>query len=124
MDSRDCEQREQSILPSCTDRLPDQVLWVRTRPGPKLLDPSAVHLGNVEIAVLVDANSVHAPHPAGEVAPRAPGIQEMSVQVVLQNLRRSAIHCPQVAVGRNIDEVNIRRVLSEAPFVEILAILG
>src|SRR5438477_4144221 len=71
--------------------LADEKRRVRARSRAILLRTSAVDLGDVEVARLIDGEPVHAPEPAGEIAPRAPGVQEVAVEIVLQHLRRAAI---------------------------------
>ena len=61
------------------NRLADQERRVRAGARPVLLRAAVVDFGDVEVAVLVDAHAVHAPHAAGEITPRAPGILEVAV---------------------------------------------
>src|SRR5436305_4492821 len=58
--------------PGRTDRLSHDHGFIRSRSWPKLLRPSIVHLGDVDIAILADAHSMHVPHGAGPLAAAAP----------------------------------------------------
>src|SRR5262249_39940542 len=88
----------------------------------ELLHAAAVDFGDVKIALLVNAEAMHAPEAACEVAPYAPGIEEVAFEVVLKHLGRAAIECPQRAIGADVDQVNIGRLFAWAPLVEILSV--
>src|SRR5215472_18941429 len=72
------------LFPSGIHRFADQKRRVRSRPRPEFLYAPAIHLGDVEVAFLIDAESVHAPEASREIAPHAPGIKEVPFQIVFQ----------------------------------------
>src|SRR5512141_2522567 len=86
------------LSPGRVNRLADQLRRIRTRLRAKLLHPAAIDFGRIEVAFLIHAEAVYAPEAAREVAPDAPGIQELSVEIVLQHLRCAAIGGPQGTV--------------------------
>src|SRR5260221_14400711 len=82
------------LLPRRINRFADQERRVSPRPRPEFLYTAAVYFGDIEIAFLIDAEAMHAPECASSVAPDAPRIQEVSLQIVLQHLRGAAIGGP------------------------------
>ena len=76
----------EDLLPGGVDRLADQEGRVDALTRPEFLHAARIHFGDVEIAVLIDRESMHAPETAGEVAPDAPRVQEVSLQIVFQHL--------------------------------------
>src|SRR5262249_47428319 len=46
----------------------------------------------------------------------------MTVEVVLQHLRRTPIERPQCAVCSDVNQVNIRRFFTGTPFVQVLSV--
>ena len=91
-------------------RLADQELGVRAGARGELLGAAVIDFGHVEVAFLIDAEAVHAPEAAGEIAPGAPGIQEVPLQVVLQHLGGAAVEGPERAIRADVDQVNIGRI--------------
>src|SRR5438309_233441 len=87
-----------ALFPGRVNRFADQERRIRAGLGPVFLHAPVVHLGHIEIAVLVHARSMHSPHGARSVAPRAPRVEEMPGQIVLQRLGRSAVEGPQVSI--------------------------
>src|SRR5260370_17010966 len=63
---------------------------------------------------------VNSPKGAGERSVGAPGVQQLSVQVVLQKLVGHAINDPQMMIGRHH---NVERRTDMIPFAEILPVL-
>src|SRR6476659_5004022 len=94
-----------ALLPSHAQRLADQVIRVHTLTRTEFLRAALVDFRDVEAAVHIRAEIVHAPEPAREVAPRAPRIEEVAVEIVLEHLARAAIECPQGAVD-DVNKVN------------------
>src|SRR5215467_8802097 len=88
----------------------------------ELLDAAAIDFGDVEVAFLIDAETVHAPEPAGKIAPDAEGIEKVAFEIVLEHFRSAAVESPERAVGADVDEVNVRRLLAGAPFIEVFAV--
>src|SRR5262249_13148760 len=86
-----------------------------TRARLELLHAPAIDLGDVEITVGVDAQTMHAPHAAGEVAPRAPCVLEVAFAIPFDHLRRTPVRAPDVARAIHDDQVQIRRRLPDAP---------
>src|SRR5438105_6017961 len=111
------------LLPGASDRLPEQERGIRARARLVLLCAAVVHFGHVEVAVLIDAHAVHAPHAAGEIAPRAPRILEVSVEVVFQDPVGAAIGGPEEAVGGDDEHVDVGRVGPKAPLAQEFAVL-
>ena len=109
--------------PRRVHRLADQERRVRAGPRAVLLRASAVDFGDVEVAGLIDGEPMHAPESPGEIAPGAPGVQEVAVQIVLQHLRCATIEGPQVPIGADDEQVDVRRRRAEAPLAEELPVL-
>src|SRR5437899_10264502 len=65
----------------------------------ELLPAAAEAVRAVQIAVGVDRHLVDLPERTREGSVRAPGVQELSVQVVLENLRVRAVRDPHVLIG-------------------------
>src|SRR5262249_51212736 len=103
-------------------RLTHEIRGIRCLSRSKLLHAPAIHFRNVEVSFLVHTETVHAPEAAGKVAPDAPRIEEVAVEIVLQHLGSSAIEGPQRAISTDIDKVNIRRLLTGTPFVQVFAV--
>src|ERR1700674_4173203 len=78
-------RQERPLFPHPGDRLTYQKRRIGAGPGPELLDAAAVPLGHVQIAFRIHIDAVDAPEPSGKIAPRAPRILEMALQVVLQH---------------------------------------
>lgn len=66
----------------------------------ELLRASVIDLGGVQISFLVDVHAVHSPETAREIAEGAPGVEEVSVQVVFDHLVCAAIEKPKVPITR------------------------
>ena len=67
---------------------------------------------------------MHAPHAAGILAPAAPGVQKVPIQVVAKDLVRALISRPQLPVARDDEAVDIhRRPRAEGPLVQVGAVL-
>src|SRR6266446_6963567 len=103
-------------FPGCINRFADGEVRVGAGAGFEFLHAAAVDFGDVEIAVLIDGKAVHAPEAAGEIAPDAPGINEMSLEIVFQHLRGAAVIGPERAVCADIDQMDVGRIRTEAPF--------
>src|SRR6185312_6645182 len=99
-----------SSLPHSFDRFAHEVVRIRALLRTELLHATAVHLGDVEVALLIDAHSVYAPQRAGEHAERAPRVQQMAFLVVLQQLVRAAIEGPDIPVGTDVEQMEARRI--------------
>src|SRR5580704_8224813 len=95
--------RSRRSLPCRVDGPAHQERRVRARARPIFLHAALVDFGNVDIAFLIDAEVVHAPHAAGEIPPGAPGIQEMALEVVLEHLARAAVGRPKEPVARDME---------------------
>ena len=107
--------RESAGQPGTPDRRPAAERTLRTA-GP--------HLCCVEVAVLVHAELVRSPQPAGFGHHRAPGIEQLPVQVVLVELEIPvAVRCPQVLVRGYVDVIGGGGSVSEVPLAEELAVL-
>ena len=68
-----------SSLPHPRDRLAHEIVRIRALLRPELLHAPAVHFGDVEVALLIDAHAVHAPQRAGEHAERAPRVEQVAL---------------------------------------------
>src|SRR5437870_997235 len=115
-------QRPADLLPGLAKRLADEERRVRAGARLELLRAALIDFGHIEVALLIDAEVVHAPEPSGEVAPRAPRVQEVAVEVVLDHLACTAIERPQIAV-EEVHQVDIGRTFAELPLVEELPVL-
>src|ERR1700693_5058224 len=111
------------LFPGRIYGLADQHRGICARARRELLRAAVIHLRGVEIAGLIDAESVYTPEAAGEIAPGAPGVQQVALLIVLQHLRGAAIEGPQVAVRAHVDQVDIRRVFAHAEFILVFAII-
>src|ERR1700688_3773002 len=80
-------QRE-CLFPRRVNRLADHICCIRSRTRSELLHAAVIHFGDVEIPVLVDAESVHSPEAARKISPGSPGVHEVSLEIVLQHLGR------------------------------------
>src|SRR2546426_7386672 len=76
--------------------LAEQERRIRTATRRELLRSAAVNGSRVDVAFLIHAHAMHPPERAGEIAPHTPGIEELAVEAVLQQLRRSAVSGPQI----------------------------
>ena len=72
--------------------------------------------------MLIDAEAVYAPEAAGEVAPGAPGIEQVALQVVLEHLGSAAVEGPESAVRADVDQVDVGGVIADLPFIKIFAV--
>src|SRR6266850_2666799 len=113
----------EALSPCRADRLADQEGRIGAGARSILLHPAVVDLGDVEVAVGVDAYAVHAPHAAGVWTPDSPGIHEVAVEIVLEDLVRTAISGPQRAVAHDVEQMDIRRLVAESPLGQKLPIL-
>src|SRR5689334_16973341 len=66
---------------------------------PEFLNAATERLRDVEISIRVDGELMRPPHSTGECAKRSPGIKQLSVQIVLQELLRHSIGNPQKVVA-------------------------
>src|SRR5882762_4920170 len=114
---------EKALSPCRADRLADQEGGIGAGARSILLHPAVVDLGDVEVAVGVDAHAVHAPHAAGVWTPDSPGIHEVAVEIVLEDLVRTAISGPQRAVAHDVEQMDIRRLVAESPLGQKLPVL-
>src|SRR5437762_2778039 len=115
-------QPHPSLFPRRSDRLSDQECGIRSGTRPVFLGAAVVDLCDIEVALLIGAHAVHAPHTAGEITPRAPGILEVAVEVVLQDPVRAAIGGPEKTIARDVEHMHVRRWIAKAPRVEELAV--
>src|SRR5215472_10793355 len=90
-----CSNRH--LLPRRIHRLAHQLLRIRPRLRPEFLYPPAVDFRDIEIAFLIDAEAVYAPEAAGEVAPDAPRVEKVPLEIVLQHFRCAAVGSPECA---------------------------
>src|SRR5262245_58900030 len=111
------------LLPRRAYRFANKECRVGAGTRAELLRAALVDFGHVDVSLLVDADVVHAPEPAGEVTPRTPRVEEVSLEVVLQDLARTAIGLPEIAVGGDVEHVDVRRVVAEFPLIQELAVL-
>src|SRR6186713_2893899 len=111
------------LFPNPRNRLAHEIVGIRALLRPELLHAAAVHFGDVEVALLIDAHSVHAPQCAWEHAERAPRVEEMAFLIVLEQLVRAAIEGPDVPIGTDVEQMQARRIRVDAPGVKELAVL-
>src|SRR2546430_10102794 len=100
-----------SLFPRRVNRLAHKHRWIGPLPGAELLHAAAVDFGDIEVSFLIDAEAMHAPEATGEVAPYAPRVQEVPVEIIFQHLGSSAIEGPQCPVGADIKKVNVGGIL-------------
>src|SRR5262249_4927571 len=89
---------------------------------PEFLNASAVDLRDVEVAFLIHTETVYTPEAAGKIAPDAPRIKEVPIEIIFQHSRCSAVESPKRAVGADVNQVNVGRIVTRAPFVKIFPI--
>ena len=65
---------------------------------------------------------MHAGETAGKVTVSAPGVEEVAVQVVLEDLVAAAVRGPKVAVVRDDEHVDVGGPLAHAPLVQVFAV--
>ena len=94
--------RHKALLPRRVDGLAYQERRIRARPRAEFLHAAAVDFCCIEVAFLIDAETVDAPESAGEIAADASGVEEVALQIVLEHLRCSAIGRPKHPVGANV----------------------
>src|SRR5579883_1081507 len=111
-----------SSLPSRIDGLADEEFRVGAGTRGELLRAAVIDFRDVEIALLIHAEPVHSPEAAREITPGAPGVEQVSLQVVVQHLGGAAIEGPQRAVGADVDQVDVGRLVADMPLVEIFAV--
>src|SRR5208283_5570560 len=110
------------LLPRRTDRLADHQILVRARTRAEFLGASIVHFGDVEIPILIHAESVDVPHRAGPLAAAAPRVQIMALQIVLNDLRGLVVRDPQIFIRRQKQNLRSRR-LACTELIDELAVL-
>src|SRR5262245_29450153 len=111
------------LFPGAINGLAHEKRGIRASAWLVLLRAAGVDFRRVEVPFLIDAEAVHAPHAAGEIAPRAPRVEEVAVEIVFEHLRRPAIGGPQIPIGCDDEQVDIRRRRTEAPLPKILPVL-
>src|SRR3989454_4305246 len=109
-------------FPCRIDRLAHQESLIDALAWTELLDASAVHFSHIEVTFLVHAEAMHAPEAAGEVSPYAPGVEEMSVQIIFQHPGGTAVKSPQRSVRTDVNQMNVGRFPAGAPFVQVLSV--
>src|ERR1051325_974802 len=75
-----------SLPPGRVHGRADEQRLVRIRPRPELLQAAVAHLRDVEIALLIHARAVHVEETARVIPERAPRIEEVALEVVLDDL--------------------------------------
>src|SRR5262245_26579278 len=83
-----------SLFPRRVDRRTDEQRLVRIRPRTELLQAAVAHLRDVEIALLIHARTMHVEEAARVIAERAPGVEEMTLEVVLDDLCGGVLERP------------------------------
>ena len=86
--------------------LADQLRRIGAGLRTELLHASVEHLGEVQVAVLIDGDRVRPVELSGLSARTAPPVQVLSVQVVLEDAVRAAVRNPQVLIRG--DDVRVR----------------
>src|SRR5579864_2052639 len=81
----DQKKPSRRLFPRRVHRLADHERRIRARSRSELLGTTGVHFGYIEISLLIHAESVYSPETAGEISPRAPRIQEMPIEIVLEH---------------------------------------
>src|SRR5262249_5345689 len=109
--------------PSRVEGLADQRCRIGTGPRTEFLETSGIDLRDIEVALLVGGNAMHAPKCAREIAKRAPRIDEAPVELVLEHLVGIAIESRELAIVADHDEVQARRAHVDLPLGEVLAVL-
>src|SRR5438309_8593849 len=89
---------QKRLLPGRIDWLADQELGVGAGARSELLRAAIIDFGDVEVPFLIHAEAVHAPEASREIAPSAPGIEQVSLEVVVQHLGTAAVEGPQSAI--------------------------
>src|SRR5260221_6357417 len=99
---------------------PVDVRWIGAGAGLELLRAAAEHFSGVEIAVGVGRVFVDGAEEPGRRAVRAPRVQQMALQIVLEELVERAREHPEEPVVADADVV---RLLDVRKLVEVLAVL-
>ena len=87
--------------------------------GRKFLDPANVHVGDVEIALLIDTELMWTPKRTRKRAEGSPGVQQLPGQIVLQDLIGTTIPDPHMLVLRDVNVVGKGNVV---PYVQKVAL--
>src|SRR5262249_19746102 len=74
------------LSPCRVYRLAHEPSGIRALLWPVFLNAAVIDFGNVKVSFLVHAESMNTPETAGEITPHAPGIKELSIEIVLQHL--------------------------------------
>src|SRR5207247_7146247 len=90
---------------------------------PKLLGSAVIDFSDVNVSFRVHAHAVYAPESSREIAPGAPGVHEVALQIVFDHLRSSAVERPQEARTIHEDQMDVRGRLADTPLVQIFAVL-
>src|ERR1019366_2115770 len=119
--------RTRSVLPSHAERLAQQVIRVRALARAVLIRPALVEIGQVHIALLVDAHPVDAVGRTGKQALTAPGVLQVAVGVVANDPVRTLVGGPHLPLGE-VDRVDRGLLLADLagaglPHVQELAVL-
>jgi hypothetical protein len=89
-------------------------------PRPEFLRAPAEHLRGVQISLRVGGEFMDGPEQPGRGAVRAPGVHQMPVQVVLEELVERAGEHPEKLIVADADVV---RLLDVGELIEVLAVL-
>src|SRR5438128_1905135 len=99
---------------------PENVRRVRAGPWHELLRTPAENFRGVQVSIRVRREFVHGPEQAGRGAVCSPGIEQLSIQIVFEQLVEWSGERPQKIVGAHADGV---RLMNVRPYVQELAIL-
>ena len=109
------------LFPRRIHRRSDQERRIGALARTEFLEPSAPNLGDVPVALLIDARAVHVEERAGKVAQHAPGVEQPSVEIPLRNLGRRVGEAPDArAIGRNDQELQVG-LRPDRPLIDDLA---
>src|SRR5581483_8599893 len=86
------------LFPSRIKRLADQICRVGAGTRAEFLGAPVAHFRNIQIAFLVYAHAVSIPHGSRLVALSAPGVDQMTVEVISGNFPGLIVRQPKFAV--------------------------
>src|SRR5207245_10196924 len=110
---------------SSRESVPDQradepwIVWIYIRSWTVFLNAVAIVLGDIEIALIISVEVVDTPGTAGCDAELAPGHEQLSIEVVFQELLCEAISDPNMPVFRHPQGVGSENVF---PLIDVVPV--
>src|SRR5579872_143403 len=111
------------IFPGGVDGLGYYKRRIRSCLRSEFLYAPVIHLGQVEVSVLVNAQAMNAPESARKIAHRSPRVEQVSLQVPLDHLVGGAVKGPDGIARSDVQEMQTRWIGVDFPFAEVFAVL-